>query len=269
MMKVKKYGFLFVQLLCVCAMACGTEDELIETREQDERVHLAVGERIESYLERVLVKESRQEVSEEKEEAEEARVKDVLLTSKSLRQEINFGNSEDPRLLASSKLPKFTGYYTTHQGVYQRPYLVAYDGGSVELYDGSIWTVCSYDRYKTLNWLTSDSIIVTPNSNFFSIYDYCLVNLNTNVTVQVNLFAGPLYNGIYTYYITGIDYVNDLVYLNDGSSWGISVFDSSTSAKWFLNDTVILGVNNDPLSIRPNILINVNMLNYVRATCLN
>ena len=95
------------------------------------------------------------------------------------------------------------------------------------------------------------------------------MNLNTNVTVQVNLFAGPLYNGIYTYYITGIDYVNDLVYLNDGSSWGISVFDSSTSAKWFLNDTVILGVNNDPLSIRPNILINVNMLNYVRATCLN
>ncbi|MBS4168824.1 hypothetical protein PARA125_001471 [Parachlamydia sp. AcF125] len=267
-MKFEKHLFIFTQLLCVCASAWAGQDKPNE-EPQEERVHLPIGERAEPHAERVIAKEARHEVSEESEETEEVRVKEVLLTSASIRQEISFGDVKDPRFLASSKLPKFIGYCTTHQGVYRHPYVVSFDGGEVELNDGSIWLVCSSDRYKTLNWLTSDRIIVTPNSNFFSSYDYSLVNLDTNVIVPVNLFAGPLYRGIYTYFISDIDYVNSIVYLNDGSSWKVCWLDSFIFDKWLINDTLILGVNNDPLCVHPNILLNVNRIEDAGATCLN
>ncbi|PJD98190.1 MAG: hypothetical protein CK425_00450 [Parachlamydia sp.] len=263
-MNIKTVVFKTAHLFCLLAttMAFATHESVPTT--QEEETHIPIGKRIESHLERVAFKENRLKNPQEQQETEEKRGSEALAACE--KQQVTFGVS-DARF--EGKLPKSVAYYTTHQGVYRCPTSVTYSGDYVSLDDGSSWTVCSYDRYKTLNWLTSDSIVIMPNSNAYSIYDFCLVNLNTGVTVQVNLYLGPLYAGAHTYWVTGIDYINDIVYLNDGSSWGISVFDSSMISKWLLNDTVILGINNDSSSIRPNILINVNVLNYARATCLN
>jgi len=161
-------------------------------------------------------------------------------------------------------------YYTSHEGAYHNPYAVSLFGDTVELEDGSIWAVSLSDRHKTLDWMTSDVILVTQNTSWFSVYNYVLVNLNTGVHVNVNLSLGPIYNGLYTHFVTAVDYLHSEIYLEDGSIWKVSNWDTSISSQWLPNDTIIIGVNDDWLTqgLSPNILINVNTNNYAAANCI-
>lgn len=161
-------------------------------------------------------------------------------------------------------------YTTSHIGCYHKPKAVSPLGDTVELEDGSIWSVKSSDRFKTLDWLASDTIIVTPNHSWFSTYDFVLNNQNTGESVESVLSLGPIYNGIYTHWITAIDYNNNMIWLEDGSSWRITVWDYSVISKWLINDTVIVGIWDGWFSTdNPNIMINVSMNNYARGKCLN
>lgn len=153
-------------------------------------------------------------------------------------------------------------YSTSHNGAFQTLYSVS-AFGDIELIDGSIWKVAPSDVYTVLTWYASDLLIITPNDSWFSAYQFKITNQATGQAVQTNLYLGPLYNGIYTHWIIAIDYMWDRVYLEDGSVWSMSPFDSSIVSQWKVNDTVIIGVNDGFFSTtRPNILINVNMLNY-------
>ncbi|CCB90400.1 hypothetical protein WCH_CX17680, partial [Waddlia chondrophila 2032/99] len=97
----------------------------------------------------------------------------------------------------------------------------------------------------------------------------CLVNLNTGAKVKVNLSLGPIYNGIYTHWILAIDYSNREVYLEDGSVWKMSWWDSSIVNQWLPNDTVIIGINDGWFSgSNPNMLINVNMNDHAIGNCI-
>lgn len=174
---------------------------------------------------------------------------------------------DDSRLQSKSLTSKLYTYYTTHAGALHWAISVTPFGDSVQLEDGSIWSVSSWDRYKTLNWLSSDTILVAQSSNYFSIYGYKLINVNTGAEVEVNLTLGPIYNSVYTYYIVGIDYFWNEVMLNDGTVWKF-FWDDSVMKKWLINDTVIIGINDGAFSgSEPNILINVSMLNYARCVC--
>lgn len=178
--------------------------------------------------------------------------------------------SKESRKAASiAGLNKISGalYVTTHQGAFHNPLSVSFLGDAITLEDGSIWSVCSDDTYKTLNWLTSDLIVITPNHSWFSIYDYVITNQNTGIAVKVNLVLGPLVDAVYRYWIVAVDYLQDRVWLNDGSIW--SMTDCTVMKKWQVGDTVIIGVNDGWYSSsNPNILINVNMLNYGRGICM-
>lgn len=160
-------------------------------------------------------------------------------------------------------------YYTSHPGVFHHPIAITALGDYVTLDDGSGWQVKDKDRIKTLDWLAGDSIIILPNHAWFSSYYYVLHNQNTGNGVQVNLTMGPIYNGIYTHWIVAIDYYNKELCLEDGSVWSISGGDEGTMKKWLVNDTIIIGINDSWFSNKPNILINVNMLNNVAAICIN
>lgn len=159
---------------------------------------------------------------------------------------------------------------TTHAGIYQAPLAVSALGDTVELMDGSIWSVSSNDRYKTFDWLTSDQIIIKPNHSLFSSYHYKLTNLSTKANVAVNLSLGPIYNGVHTHWIVAIDYQNRQICLEDGTVWSIKKSDRGAMNKWIVNDTVIIGVNDGYFSSKsnPNILINVNVLNYARGAVM-
>lgn len=200
------------------------------------------------------------------EERTEQQEKRALLAEKLENGETIEGMDEEE--LNSANLMSKAVYYTTHEGAFHRPIAVSFLGDAVELEDGSIWSVNASERYKTLDWMTGDVIIVTPNHAWFSPYDYCLINLNTGATVSVNLSLGPVYNGYYTHWIVAIDYYHRDVVLEDGSVWNISTLDQSAVNKWLLNDTVIIGINDGWFSgSNPNILINVNVNNYAICNC--
>lgn len=178
--------------------------------------------------------------------------------------EENSSLAEDSVELISKKV-----YYSSHQGVFHRPIAVSLLGDMVTLEDGSVWQIKGGDCIKTLDWLAGDSIIILPNHAWFSSYKYVLLNQNTGAKVKVNLSLGPIYNGVYTHWIVAIDYYNCELCLEDGSVWKISNSDSGTMKKWMPNDTIILGINDSWFSSKPNILINVNMLNDVAGICEN
>lgn len=164
---------------------------------------------------------------------------------------------------AQNSLKSMTSiHHTSHPGAYHNAVGInAY--GHIEMEDGSIWTVHPGDAYITLSWLPTDLIVVTPNHSWFSPYQFKITNQNTAQAVLTNMQLGPIYNGLYTKWIVGIDYYYNVVYLNDGSAWNMSSLDSGTIGKWLVNDTVVIGVNDGFLaSMNPNILINVNMLNF-------
>ncbi len=220
-----------------------------EAKETEE--HIPVGERSISHAEYVKM-------------IEEKLTKMKEANDETVSEEI--GDREDSKIV--KKIRKST-YTTTHEGAFHYPVSVSYLGDSIQLEDGSMWAVSLSDTYKTLNWLTSDIIIIVPNHDIFSSYYYRLININTGANVKVNLYLGPIYNGAYTHWITAIDYLNREIYLEDGSIWKMSPFDQPIISQWLPNDTVIIGINDGAFSYsNQNILINVNMNNYSLGNCI-
>ncbi|CCB86894.1 MULTISPECIES: hypothetical protein [Parachlamydia] len=223
--------------------------------------HIVVGSRPFSLVDHITLQEERA--------AEEGEVNEITSEQEEVASETKI--DEEGNELQAKFFPFTTSNLTTtHPGIYQNPLAVSPLGDTVELSDGSIWSVQASDRYKTFNWLTSDQIIIRPNHNWLSIYQYNLVNLNTKKTVAANLSLGPIYNGVNTHWIVAIDYVNYQVCLEDGTVWKMKKSDRIAFNKWIVNDTVIIGVNDGYFSSKssPNILINVNVLNNARGAVM-
>lgn len=134
-----------------------------------------------------------------------------------------------------------------------------------ELTDGSTWFV-DPDEYAALsNWNPMAPVIITQNHawRWRSPYDFRLTNQWTGQSVGINIDLGPIspvYACFYTHWIVDIDYYKNIVYLEDGSKWHMSIFDSSTISQWVPGDIVIIGVNDGWLfAYNPNMLINVAM----------
>ncbi len=160
-------------------------------------------------------------------------------------------------------------FYTTHNGAYHNPISVTALGGVVQLEDGSVWSIADGDHYKTLNWYTNDLIVLTPNHDWFTTELFRMTNQNTGVSVRCDMRMGPIYHGLYTHWIVGINYYTQEIRLEDGSVWQVTGFDSSIFNNWLINDTIVIGVNDSYLSsTKPNILINVNTLSFVRSICV-
>lgn len=162
-------------------------------------------------------------------------------------------------------------HYTSHSGVYHFLAYVDFLNEKIQLEDGSIWRISSSDLYKTANWLTTDTIIITPNHSWLSqdAYNFRFTNraTGTSIAVQLSVFLSPIYHTIYNYQIAAYDDTNSMIWLNDGSVWSVSIWDYSQ--KWQIGDTIIIGNNDGYFSnTKPNILINANLLNSVRAICV-
>ncbi len=246
-MKTKILSCLFCASIIMGSLCAVDQDT-----DNEERV--PVGTRTTSLVENLKVQEQRAQRAQEKQKAQEEESDEVQAQAQTKE---------------GKRVSNGAYYYTSHEGAYHNPLVVSYLGDTVSLEDGSIWIVKASDRYKTLDWYTNDTIVITPNHSWFSKFDYCLNNVNTGASVQVNLSLGPIYNGVYTYWITAIDYSRDQICLSDGSVWDISGFDHSVVKKWLPNDTIIVGIDDGVFNaLTPNILINVNTLNYVSANCI-
>ena len=142
---------------------------------------------------------------------------------------------------------------------------VAPFGKTIELEDGSVWSINSFDSYKTLRWRTNDPLIITQNSRWFASYDYKIVNQYTETAIEANLLLGPVRNGEYTRYILSLDPVRGEIVLNDATRWEVSADDASTFLSWIENDPIIVGYNSGEDSSCNGILINVSMNDFVRT----
>ena len=72
------------------------------------------------------------------------------------------------KLLTKGVLSKSLYNYTSHPGAYHNPITISIFGDSVEMEDGSIWTITSSDATTTLNWFASDVLIISQNHTWFS-----------------------------------------------------------------------------------------------------
>jgi len=224
----------------------------------EEAQNIEVGSRAMSHAKKVAVYE--QIAEQEKKGAEEQ------------SEEVTEETSEDALLKADASLATAAASYkTTHEGAYHYPVSVSAFGDTVEIEDGSIWQVSSSDKSKTLNWMTSDVLVITQNTAWFSSYDYVIVNVSTGVDVKVNMLLGPYYNGAFTHWASAIDYSGRKLYLEDGSIWEVGGTWASYQDvldTWLPNDTILIGLNGDSSPTTPNILINVNTNTWVKAKCV-
>lgn len=221
--------------------------------------------------ERTLVGE-RSEPLETRMNQLQARAKMAVLNPEETSKEPSVDAKNDPQKLMKRLAPAAAKslYYTTHPAAYQNPVAVSFFGDTVELMDGSVWGVAPSDAYKTVYWSPTDLVIITPNHSWFSAYAFRLTNQNTCESVEVNLHLGPIapmYGSYYTHWIVAIDYYHNFVYLEDGSIWNMSSFDSQVVNQWVTGDVVIIGVNDGWLSsLKPNVLINVAMVNFAAGS---
>jgi hypothetical protein len=138
-------------------------------------------------------------------------------------------------------------------------------GDRLEIEDGSVWKISSYDARKAVNWRTQDAVLITQNHSWFSKYNYRIINQLTGSILEANLFLGPIKDGAYTRYIVSIDSVCSDIYLNDRTRWHVSNLDADRFYGWTTNDTVIIGYNSGWDSNSEGLLINVNKNRHIRA----
>jgi hypothetical protein len=164
-------------------------------------------------------------------------------------------------------------YTTSHPGAFQQIQIVSFDGTFIELSDGSQWEVSVADSHKVVSWIGCD-LFITLNHSWFSLYDYCLVNLNNGEKAKVNITAGPFFQGARSHWIVAINYAARQVTLEDGSVWRIPPSSAGVLKYWMVNDPVIIGVYDGWFSAsNPNFLMNVslNKINqpaYIYGRCL-
>lgn len=151
-------------------------------------------------------------------------------------------------------------YVPSHPGAYHSLMYITPANLTVEIEDGSVWVFAPSDLSTVMTWYSTDALVLVPNKTLFSSYDFRLVNLVTGQSIQVILSQAPYYNGPYTHWIVAIDYYRNYVYLEDGSFWNMSSFDSDIVHQWMVNDTVIIGTTDRWLN--PDMLINVSTLTY-------
>ena len=188
--------------------------------------------------------------------AEETDLEHIAVGTRPIPKEVSQDVEESEERLSS-------GYYDSYySNSYHWVKGIGHFGDTLELEDGSIWTISAYDASKVLSWLSNDTIVLTKNHGWFTSYNYRLVNKITGASVEANLYLGPLKNGIYTRYITSIYPISCTVQLSDGTFFQAKSSDYYTFQSWAMYDTVILGFDKTEYD---RIVINVNMNNCVRA----
>ena len=193
---------------------------------------------------RVLTMEQRAQLAQYREE----QAQEDLIDDEETEEEI----------IAKSSL--FKEFYQLNYSAFHRPAAIAIDGSTLELEDGSTWSLkYTIDMISALSWSARDSIVI-EQYDYYGI-DYKIRNQTRDEYIIATPIFGPVFSGIYTHWITSIDSFGTIK-LEDGSEW--NAFTSSEIALWQPNDTIVVGAYNGGASYN-TILINVNLLDYARV----
>ncbi len=143
---------------------------------------------------------------------------------------------------------------------------------SIELEDGSWWKISSSDSWILSGWQVGDFVTITPNTGWFSSARFLIQNKSRGTHVKAEIEVGPETYGPYSWLVQSLDVFSGIVCLAQQSIngvtqtyWKVDFSDNYLLREWAVNDTVIVGVNDNWFSSYDNILINVNMNHFLRA----
>lgn len=142
---------------------------------------------------------------------------------------------------------------------------VADEQKSVELSDGSVWTVSLFDRYKIKTWSTNHCIHVTQNTRWFSSNRYRLINEQLGDVVEVALAEGPWLESANAIKIKYIDLKTKTVELIDGRKLSVAESDAVSLASWHIADSLILGFNSGFDRKHETLIVHVASNTFVQA----
>lgn len=144
-----------------------------------------------------------------------------------------------------------------HNDSYSHLFGFTPDGSTIQMMDGSKWSVLGEGNLKVTNWVKSDDIFIKP-ALWYAPSKYVFYNRTLNETVSVNLIAFPSQTSDYTFKISNINYTKRWVLLNDNTVWQVGPDVSFSS--WQIGDRVLVGVNNYwRTTAYPQIIINVEI----------
>lgn len=179
---------------------------------------------------------------------------------------VNCRKSQHELIKETASSHRFWGAPSIRYGVAEHR-LVGISGldHSIELEDGSTWSISPRARNIVARWRQESPILITQNLSLLSIYNYKIENTDTGESIAANLFLGPLKNGPYTRYIVEIDDYCSYLVLNDNTRWEVSYWDTSFLSEWKIGDCVIIGYNSTWESTSAGLLINVSLNRNIRA----
>lgn len=264
---MRKQSVIFFKILCSCLLLTSSFQLAANdaTDSKDSKYSIAGNRSLPSAAYDLLQQQYSEECGEECQDCDECREK-----NKGANQVSKFADTA-AKILPGT--PKLGFYLTSHAGAIHYPWGVSVYGDCVELEDGSRWGISISDSYKTLNWMITDRVVITQNRDWFPSSQFKLENLETGVAVSADLieYLSQFFQNYYNYHVLAINDYSQEIWLNDSTVW--KVFDNDYPVvweSWDFNDTIIIGVNKGWYSSSyPNILINANTLQYVRAKCMN
>lgn len=168
---------------------------------------------------------------------------------------------QNPSLAYSINSPAEEAIHLKRIHPYAYSFLVAAtaSGDNIQLADASVWYVHPNNRNIVKTWISTDPLFIKPIATCWSFYSYVIQNRETNDIIEVSLLNPPLDNGAATHWITYINPIDRIVYLNDNSMWKINPKDKSFN-KWMIGHRLIVGVNNKWRESKyPHILINTGI----------
>lgn len=219
--------------------------------------HVTVRSRDTDIKKREYMKDLRAKQLEEDEKQQEARLNLRRASAKMAEAEFRIAprQSVRPQISLASYYPVNSHWLTS----------IADNNFSIEIEDGSHWEVSSSDAFILRRWRRNDPLVITPNYNWLSSYDYYITNKTDGSYVKANLYVGPIDHGPYSHWIVNIDYFGGHVYLENQMVWCVNPQDIYVLRDWVINDHVILGVYDSWFSSYDHILINVNMDDHIRV----
>jgi hypothetical protein len=138
------------------------------------------------------------------------------------------------------------------------------------LENGSKW---SSPNIEMIDGWVNHQLMLTQNQALFSTYRFALVDLELEKAVPVSLQREPFpVLGKGSFFITKIDYANDVVTLDNGREWSVYSHDHGTLRKFSEHDRVMIGANTSDTmnySLMKNyILIDTASNLYVRSNLI-
>jgi hypothetical protein len=151
-------------------------------------------------------------------------------------------------------------FHELHYAAFHRILGFSEDNLTIELEDGSLWTLKNpADQSIAASWLPRDSIVIEQFG--FDGTEYRILNQTSGTAFIAYPALGPVFQGDFTHWIVNIDSFRGSLKLEDGSEWVPYYVDDTL--RWLPDDTVIVGAFESTGSYHA-MLININLLDCVR-----